>query len=262
MSLTDRCEASESAPSLAKRLARAERLLRLNELMVAALIHDLRTPLMVINLSAEIALARTQDHGIQQAARRIRESSERMSRMFEHLLNFSRVGAAVPDLDLQPGDLRQAVEAVLDEFRSADPRTRFEVTREGGDLTGVFDTALLRRSIANLIATSLEHAGENRTVDVHLNGSHRDRLLVRVSVPGVIPAELQERMFVPGPSRPGLEIPGLGLGLDAIDGFVRAHGGSVVGHSQAPGGTVFELLLPRDAMASLAAHEDAPAAGA
>ena len=103
----------------------------------------------------------------------------------------------------------------------------------------------MSRTIDNIVATVLEHRGAEGSVSVHLDGTHRDRIVVRISVPGVIPPETQERMYVPGPSVAGREVLGLGLGLEPIDRFVRAHGGSVVGRSRAPEGTVFELLLPR-----------------
>lgn len=247
MSVMNGCNGDHDERSLRVRLARAERLLRLNELLVAGLIHDLRTPLMAINLSAEVALQRSESDAVQQATRRIRSSSERMARIFDHLLNLSRLGAPVPDLDLKRGDLRAVVDAALAEWRSAEPDAVFDVTADG-DLVGVFDDGLVRRSVANLVATAFEHAGATRTVTIHLDGSHRDRLWVRVCAAGVIPADVQERMFKPGRIVAGLETSGLGLGLDAIDGFVRAHGGSVLGRSKDPGGTAFELLLPRDAM--------------
>ena len=245
---------SDSAPAadpdarrLAARLKRAERLLRLNELLVAGLVHDLRTPLMAINLSAEVALARSQEDAVQQAARRIRTSSERMARTFDHLLNLSRVGAETADPDLRPGDLHATAAAVFAEVRAAKPGAAFEITREG-ELGGVFDAAMLREVIANVVATVLPYAGKDAPIAVRFDGSHRDRLWLRISVPGVIPADVQERMFVPGPNVPGLEASGLGLGLHPVDGYVRAHGGSVVGRSRAPAGTVFEMLLPRNAL--------------
>ena len=63
---------------LRKRLAAMERAMRLDEMLVAEL-HNLRTPLMAIKLSAEVALAKSSDEAAQQAARRIRVSSDRLS---------------------------------------------------------------------------------------------------------------------------------------------------------------------------------------
>jgi signal transduction histidine kinase len=225
---------------------RAAQLLRLNELMVAGLIHDLRTPLMAINLSAEVALARTSDDAVRQAARRIRTSSMRMSRIFDHLLNLSRVSAGVERLALDRANLREVAQAALDEARRVEPAARFEVTEEG-EFDGVFDAALIRRAIERLLATALAHVGPGDPVTLRLDGQHRDRLALAVSIANVISAEAQERLFVPAPKTAGREVPGLGLGLHEIDGFVRAHGGSVLGRSRTPEGTVFELLLPRDA---------------
>jgi two-component system sensor histidine kinase/response regulator len=227
-------------------LARTERLLQVNEQMVAGLIHDLRTPLMAINLSAEVAVARTQEDPVQQAGRRIRASTIRMSRLFDHLLNLSRVGADVHEVACRSGNLLDVVSAAVADAQHARPDARFEVSQEG-DFNGSFDPDLVGRSVRSLLVTALEHAVAGEAVAVRLDGSHRDRLWLMVSIGAVIPPEVQEGMFVPGPSTAGREVPGFGLGLHAIDGFVRAHGGSVVGRSRAPEGTVFELLLPRDA---------------
>ena len=228
---------------------RAAQLLRLNEMMVAGLIHDLRTPLMAINLSAEVALARTSDDAVRQAARRIRTSSVRMSRIFDHLLNLSRVSAGVESLALAPANLHDAMQAALDAMRRLEPAARFELSEEG-EFDGVFDAALIRRTIERLLATALAHVGPGDPVTLRLDGQHRDRLVLSVSIPSVISAEAQERLFVPGPKTAGREAPGLGLGLHEIDAFVRGHGGSVLGRSRTPEGTVFELLLPRDAAAA------------
>lgn len=245
MSLADGHDNQPDAGAVQRRLERAERLLALNELLVAGLIHDLRTPLMAINLSAEVAMARTQEDTVQQAARRIRSSTFRMSRLFDHLLNLSRVGAEVHEIACRPGDLADVVTTAVAEMQRARPDVRIEVSRDGETL-GVFDTDLIGRSVRSLLTTALDHVVPPDTVSVRLDGAHRDRLWLMVSIAAVIPPDVQERMFVPGPSTAGREVPGFGLGLHQIDGLVRAHGGSVVGRSRAPEGTVFELLIPRD----------------
>jgi signal transduction histidine kinase len=241
---------SPETQSLRERAERAERRQRTNELLVAGLIHDLRTPLMAINLSAEVALARTQDGAVQQAVKRIRSSTQRMARTFDHLLNLSRIGAEVPAPDFASGDLFRAANAAVGAVRAARPAARLELAHEG-DLAARFDAGRMQRAIESLLGTAVAHAAPGDEIRVRLDGSHRDRLSVEVSMPRVIPAEAQERMFVPGRNAAGRELPGLGLGLDAIDGDVRAHGGSVVGRSRAPDGTIFELLLPRDPLGGL-----------
>jgi two-component system, sensor histidine kinase and response regulator len=231
-------------------LAHVERLLRSNEQMVAGLIHDLRTPLMAINLSAEVVLARTQEEPVQQAARRIRSSTVRMSRLFDHLLNLARVGAEVHEIAWKAGNLQEVVAAAVADAQGGRPQTKIEVSQDGDDFSGSFDAELVGRAVRNVLGTAIEHAGTAHPVAVRIDGTHRDRIWVQVSTAAVIPPDVQERMFVPGPSTAGREVPGFGLGLHHIDGFIRAHGGSIVGRSRAPDGTVFELLLPRDAIAA------------
>jgi signal transduction histidine kinase len=233
---------------LRNELARVERLLRANEQMVAGLIHDLRTPLMAINLSAEVVLARTHEEPVQQAARRIRSSTVRMSRLFDHLLNLARVGAEVHEVAWKSGNLQEVVATAVADAQRSHPHSKIDVTQDG-ELVGAFDAELLGRAVRNVLGTAIEHAGD-QPIAVRLDGSHRDRMWVQVSTAAVIPPEVPERMFVPGPSTAGREVPGFGLGLHHIDGVIRAHGGSVVGRSRAPDGTVFELLLPRDAIAA------------
>jgi signal transduction histidine kinase len=233
-----------------ERAERAERLLQSNELLVAGLIHDLRTPLMAINLSAEVAVARTQEDSVQQAVKRIRSSTHRMSRIFDHLLNLSRVGAPVEPLDFTDGDFGVVATAALEATRSAHPQANIEIVSEG-DFGARFDTAALHQVIASLLATAVTHGRADDVIRVRVDGSHRDRMRIEVAMATAIPPDVQETLFVPGPNRAGREVPGLGLGLSAVDGAVRAHGGSVVGRSRAPEGTTFEMLLPRDPLGRL-----------
>ena len=232
------------------RAEHAERLLQSNELLVAGLIHDLRTPLMAINLSAEVAIARTQDESVQQAVRRIRSGTQRMSRNFDHLLNLSRLGTGAPAPEFAEGDLRAVAAAALAAARAAHPQATFELAEEG-DLRARFDAAALQEVLGGLLATAVAHGRAQDVIRVRVDGSHRDRVWIEVAMPAVIPPDVQETMFVPGPNRSGREMPGLGLGLSAVDGAVREHGGSIVGRSRAPEGTTFEMLLPRDPLGRL-----------
>lgn len=241
---------SDALPAAAPdRLVRLERLLRSNELLVAGLIHDLRTPLMAINLSAEIALMRSHAEAVEQAARRIKNSGERMSRLFDHLLNLSRRSTDMPRLDLRRGDLREVLGPIVEAWPESSASASVDV-RVDGDSVGVFDASLLRLAIGRIVATLLEHAPPG-AIAIELDGNHPDRIWLRVRTAGVISPEVQEALYVPQVPRGGLELPGIGLGLAEVDPLVRAHGGSVIGRSRVGSGTEYEMLLPRDASASL-----------
>jgi signal transduction histidine kinase len=223
---------------------RADALLRVHESLVAGLVHDLRTPLMAINLSAEVAAARSAEEPVRQAVRRIRSSTARMARALDHLVNLARLDAHRPPLAGTDGNLGTLVDAVVAEVRAAHAGVAIDVATQG-QLGARFDAATLAPVIRHLVETTARYAGGG-SVSVRVEGSSRERLWVEVSSAGVIPTAAQEALAGPRRERAGREQPGLGLGLQAIDDAVRAHGGSVVARSKAPEGTVFELLLPRD----------------
>jgi signal transduction histidine kinase len=223
---------------------RADALLRVHESLVAGLVHDLRTPLMAINLSAEVAAARSAEEPVRQAMRRIRSSTARMARALDHLVNLARLDTHRPPIASADGNLGALVDAVVAEVRAAQPGVAIDVAAQG-QLGARFDAATLAPAIRHLVETTARYA-QGASVGVRVESASRDRLWVEVSSAAVVPPEAQAALAGPPRERAGREQPGLALGLHAIDAAVRAHGGSVVGRSKAPDGTVFELLLPRD----------------
>ena len=223
--------------ALRERGRRAHALVRVHESLIAGLVHDLRTPLMAINLSAEVASARSADDAVRQAMRRIRSSTQRMGRALDHVSNIAHLDAPLLGDVRETVDLgavaRHAVEAV----RRDHVDSEVDVA-EIGDLRVRADPAALQHVVTYVLATAVAHAHDER-IGVRIDGSAAHRLWFEVTMPRAIPPDVQERLSGDATrDRPG-------LGLHAIEAIVRAHAGSVVGRSKAPEGTVFELLLPR-----------------
>lgn len=72
---------------LARRMEELQRALQLNEMFTAVLGHDLRTPLSVVKVSAELLLMQHRDEATRSIAQRLKSSASRMSRMVEQLLD-------------------------------------------------------------------------------------------------------------------------------------------------------------------------------
>ena len=220
-----------------RRARRAQALLRTHEALIRGLAHDLRTPLMAINLSAEVASVRSPDDAVQQAMRRIRSSTQRMARALDHLSNVVRVDVDAPSGPREVADLGRLAHAALDSVRGTHPAAEVDIVQHG-DLHLHAESAALQHALAHLLSTALAHAHGDR-VGVRIDGSAPDRLWVEVTLPRALPRDEQDRLGGSGSRERS------GLGLQAIDAIVQAHAGSVVGRSKAPDGTVFELLLPR-----------------
>src|SRR5690606_16704634 len=95
--------------------AELQRTVRFNEMFAAILGHDLRNPLGAIMASAQVALRRGTDERQTKPLERILKSGERMARMIDQLLDFTRVrvGAGLP-LESTPLDLVVLLRQVMD----------------------------------------------------------------------------------------------------------------------------------------------------
>jgi two-component system, sensor histidine kinase and response regulator len=226
---------------LEKRNEQLERLLGLNETMMAVLTHDLRTPLSAISLCADRFLEETANATLARTASFVRASVDRMARMIEQMLDFSRIRSSILTMDQQRGNLGLTCEDVIAEMRRAHPDRSIDLSTDG-DLQASFDEVRMGQVIANLLGNAVQY-GEGTQISVHINGTRADTLVFSVENAGRISDALLPRLFEPfkGAFNPSN---GLGLGLYIVDQFVRAHGGSV--HAEnGDSGVRFEVRLPR-----------------
>jgi two-component system, sensor histidine kinase and response regulator len=233
---------------LSEQLAELKQALRMNEVFVAVLGHDLRNPLSAVINGAELVSRLATDEKVQRVASRIRSSADRMTRMIEQLLDVARIRAGRIEMKPAEGDLRQLSQALIDELQKDGMAPRVELSASG-ETHGRFDPDRMGAAISNLVGNAMQHGSPESPIRVHIDGSARDSLVLRVTNDGLIPPEVLATIFEPfhssGPSsRPQ---GGLGLGLYIVQQFVSAHGGTVQARSTAAGGTVFEVGLPRKA---------------
>lgn len=220
-----------------------ERLLKLNETMVAVLSHDLRTPLSAIMMCAQVLGLQARDEASQRSVQRIKSAGGRMARMIEQLLDFSRIRSGVLQLQPVPADLGQVAQGVLAELQPAHPQVAIELSAEG-DLQGVFDTDRIAQVFSNLVGNALQHGAAGQPVLVALDGRDARWLQASVFNHGQLPESLLGRLFDPFKGVEDQRSEGLGLGLYIVDQFVRAHGGEVGGRNT-PEGALFQWRIPR-----------------
>jgi signal transduction histidine kinase len=243
--------------------------LRMNELFVAVLGHDLRTPLSAISLGTAILLKRSAlrpDDA--KAVARIASSADRIARMIGQVLDLtrSRLGGGIP-VQLARVDLHEVARKVLDELKLAHPEASLQLQLQG-DAWGEWDPDRLAQAISNLGGNAVQH-GAQAPVTVAVAGAP-DSVSISVHNTGPpIPAEAMASIF--DAFRAGTRSPGgsagLGLGLYITREIVRAHGGSILVRSSEGKGTTFTAILPRRAgdrasagetSVATAAHEPAP----
>jgi signal transduction histidine kinase len=251
--------ARQIAAALGRKLAQRDRdrliqqlsgTLHLNELFVAVLGHDLRNPLGAVLTTAQLLLRQATSEQFVRPLTRIMSSGERMARMIDQVLDFTRARTGGIPVRLSPGNLGLVARQVVNELRDANPERRIEL-RASGSSDGLWDADRLGQVISNLAGNAVQHGDPGFAVCVELDGSSEERVLLRVHSRGALPAEAAEHLFdpfhglAPRPSRGD----GLGLGLYITREIVRAHGGSIWVECRGDH-TVFVTSLPRSARAS------------
>jgi signal transduction histidine kinase len=233
---------------IARELQQRTETLRLNEMFVAVLGHDLRTPLSAIVTSAHI-LQRTDDPAIvRRVADQLQQSGQRMNRMIEDILDLARARLA-GGIPLQRGhmNLVQLLEKAVAESRSANAGRELRFSH-AGDPTGDWDSDRLAQVASNLIGNALQHGKHDQPIEIHLDGTQARAVIFAVSNAGSIPEATLPHIF--DPFRGGIERPlrseGLGLGLFIVQQIVRAHGGRIDVQSEPGAYTRFQIALPRN----------------
>lgn len=236
---------------LASQLEELRQALKLNEMFVAVLGHDLRNPLAAVSTGAALLLKASDDPRVCATAERIQTSTVRMVKMVEQLLDVARIRSDGLALELQKADYAELCSSIADELESgrATHRVKIETT---GDVMGHIDVDRFSQVISNLVGNALQHGAPESPVRLAVDGSSPDRIQVEVSNDGTIPSEQVPYIFEsfsPGhASRKSRQ--GLGLGLYIVKQFVNAHGGDVTVRSTDASGTVFSLSMPRAALRS------------
>jgi signal transduction histidine kinase len=230
---------------LAEELRHRSETLRLNEMFTAVLGHDLRNPLNAIVTGASLLQRRSDDPAVRATAERILNSSRRMSRMIEDMLDLTRARLAggIP-LNRSTGNLSAVMERVVQELGAGHPARVIE-TRIEGDVTGEWDADRVQQVASNLIGNALQHGDPGCQVSVTLDGRDPELVVLSVANRGVIPSDVLPHIFDPFRGAAGRRTAGLGLGLYIAQQITHAHQGRIHVESTESVGTVFTVTMPR-----------------
>ena len=235
-------------------MAELERTLHYSELFAGVLAHDLRNPLGAILTAAQLVLMRQVGEGDRNAKplSRIVASGQRMERMIDQLLDFTRAraggGIEIQARDTNLADLcSQAISEL--ELVFTDRSIECSVV---GDQGGRWDPDRLLQIISNLVANASQHGSPSGAVVVRLDGRQAGSVVLEVHNSGTISEALLPALFDPfrGTRHRRDHSRGLGLGLFIVKELVRAHGGTVDVRSSEPHGTTFTVRLPRRHLAA------------
>ncbi|MBK6886153.1 MAG: DUF4118 domain-containing protein [Tetrasphaera sp.] len=226
--------------------ARLEAADRFRNALLAAVGHDLRSPLA--SASAAVSSLRATDVEWSPGERAellatAERSLERLGRLVRDLLDLSRLQAGVFAPVLETVWLDDLVAPALDELGEA---ARGVVVDAPADLPPVVaDPALISRALVNIVANAVRYSPGGRVPRVVVREAG-DRVEVAVvdEGPGIPPAD-RERAFVPFQRLGDTDNrTGLGLGLALSRGLVEAMHGTIEARDTPGGGLTMVLALP------------------
>jgi signal transduction histidine kinase/tetratricopeptide (TPR) repeat protein len=227
------------------------RIAELRSHFVSSVSHELRTPLTAIRMFAEaLQMKYTADPRVhQEYLDTIVNESERLTRLLNNVLDFSRIDRGQKSYQMTPSPLSEAV-------RTAAQTMEYPLQKQGFvlDLTvddqippTAIDRDAIQQAILNLLANAMKYSGDSRNIGLEL---HRDgdSAVIQVSDHGIgIPEAEQTQIFnafYRAPIPENQFIAGTGLGLALVAHVAEAHGGSVHVQSNPGAGSTFSIRIP------------------
>ncbi|MBB2910679.1 two-component system sensor histidine kinase KdpD [Streptosporangium becharense] len=219
---------------------------RMRTALLAAVSHDLRTPLSAAKAAVESLRGHDIDWSPEDRDELLAtadESLARLERLVENLLDMSRLQAGVLGLSLQPVALEEVVPRVIDDLGPLWNRVEGDIPVDLPEIAA--DPALLERVLVNLATNAVRHNPPDLKVSITAS-RHDDAVEIRVVDRGPgIPSEDHERVFLPfqrlGDRDNGT---GVGLGLALSRGLTEAMGGTLVPEETPGGGLTMIIRMP------------------
>ena len=230
--------AAEAAP-----LAEAN---KVRTALLAAVGHDLRTPLAAAKASVSTLLSLDLDLGVDDRRELLQAadtSLDRLAALVDNLLDMSRLQAGAMSIDLQPTAIDEVVARALDDL--GEPGRHILIDTADQLPLVRADPGLLERVVANLGSNALRYAPAG--TPPHLTSSRLgDRVEIRVIDQGPgIPPEDWDRVFLPFQRLGDTDnTTGIGLGLALSRGLTEAMGGSLDPEETPGGGLTMVVSLP------------------
>jgi signal transduction histidine kinase len=227
------------------------RLAEMRSRFVSAVSHELKTPLTAIRMFAEtLQLRRSSDPETQaEYLDTIVNESERLTRLLNNVLDFSKIERGKKEYRRRPSDLADIVSASARAMQYPLEQQRFTLNvdvQEGLPPANV-DRDAIEQAILNLLANAMKYSGESRNIDLRLRRAD-SKAVIEVADHGVgIDLEEQPKIFeqfyrVPTKDNEG--VPGTGLGLTLVRHIAEGHDGSVTVESAPGRGSTFAIQLP------------------
>jgi two-component system sensor histidine kinase KdpD len=219
----------------------------LKSALLASLGHDLRTPLTAIRVAAANLQASWPDERARRdQAEIILSQVERLTRLFQNILEMARIDAGAVTAHLQWTHASQIVDAARSLVEHALGNRRVVVTTP--DLLVRLDPQVTAAAVAHLLENAGQYSPDDQPIEVSAAVDEEGlRIAVRDHGRGIDAADMPRLFdrFYRGAAPTG-HVPGTGMGLAIARGLLAAERGRVWAENCADGGARFTLVVPAE----------------
>ena len=216
---------------------------RIRTALLAAVSHDLRTPLA--SIKASVSSLRQTD--VQWTAAdeadllaTIEQNADRLDALIGNLLDLSRLHTGSLEPFLRPTAIDEVAPVAL---RGLDAPVQLQIAVPDGVPLVRADPGLLERVLANLFSNALRHSPPSSPPALCARLCGETVVLEVIDHGQGVPDNLKQRIFEPF-QRLDDRHPGVGLGLAVAKGFAEAMGGAIAAADTPGGGLTVRVTLP------------------
>ena len=224
-----------------RKIEEQDRLVSLG-LLSASVAHELNTPLAVLAGSIEKLIETNQDSHTQERLARMQRVTQRLRRISESLVDFSRVRKT----QMEATALRPLIEEAWALVAIDEKSSQVEFVNEVGAEHRVIGNAdRLLQVFVNLLRNALNAVGGEKAGRIEVR-TRRERgsIVLTVEDNGQgIPAYVLPDIFDAFVTT-RLDAHGTGLGLTVAEGIITQHGGTIAASNRPQGGACLEVCLP------------------
>jgi two-component system phosphate regulon sensor histidine kinase PhoR len=218
---------------------------------IANVSHELKTPLSLIRMFAEL-LAAGRNKGeaqVREYGSIITRESERLSHLIDNVLDFARIERGKSSYNFAEGHLEEVVERALDVYRHRLEKEKLRLRTEiEPNLPLVrMDQDAMTLVLLNLVDNAVKHAGDGGEVAVRLRRVPGAVALSIADKGAGIAVDEQRRIFerfYRAERTRARNVRGSGIGLSLVKYIAEAHGGRVQVESAPGQGATFTVFVP------------------
>jgi PAS domain S-box-containing protein len=245
----DITQRKQAEAELVRTLAREKELGQLRSKFVSMVSHEFRTPLGIIQSSAEILedyLGQLEPAEREDHLRSIRNNTRRMAGIMEEVLLIGSFDAGKMDFKLGALDLRIFLRGLVDDVLSATGQQcpiELSISEMPPEIQA--DERLLRHIFTNLLTNAVKYSDAGRAVRFEI-GRVGAEVICAIRDEGIgIPEADREWLFNAFHRGHNVdERPGTGLGLVIVKRCIDLHGGKINVESKVGEGTSVTIKLP------------------